>query len=373
MGGIETHDNEVAAEEPASVLWSLHRLCSDESALRAYFSYLHPTAIRDALDWRDFKVNHLTPFLTSFAEAFGAVYKQALWEAAVLAGRAYRCDISRFDPSDIYTRAGEFYHSCGIGRSVTFSTSSGLPNPMERHGTDWFIDRYSLDQDDPVTKNLILKNPFRTQNFTEGCLNASFQCERQYVWEQRGTARALQQSYTALPTDKRDLFIADAVGLLAECYCPRLRIVETDSFEGWMSRFTRCGPNSVMISFRGPKSKKISHAVNLTFAGAKKAHNFYQLAIGVTAAATSFPPLAGPAGSLAALCWSVVAVENYAYGKLESEVLRKGHEWGSTPAPGLRIVKEFGTLGDTATERRKLAECEIHRLLGLSIDKPCIA
>jgi hypothetical protein len=169
-GGLRTFNDHIASRQPADILWSLVRLQSSEKAVRAFFS--RKLGLKADKDWNEFKKRRINPILEALRNGLGEAYSNVLWSITAQASRMYGCKLEKLWPEDVYTRAFQFYTDCGLGQSITFSTSSGLPNPLERHGTDWFLERYDIDPENEAVADLLLKNPFRTDNFTKGILNA---------------------------------------------------------------------------------------------------------------------------------------------------------------------------------------------------------
>lgn len=264
-------------------------------------------------------------------------------------------------PEDVYTRAYQFYTDCGLAQSVTFSTSSGLPNPLERHGSHWYLDHYEVDPDNEAVADLLLKNPFRMSNFAMGILNTQVLCKRLYVWELHGTSKALRKAYAAVPDDKKDLFVTDAIDELAQCFAvPQLRILEVPTFDSWMTRLTRNAPNSIMVSFRGPISKRISHAVNLNFASAEEIDSIYKQVL-------LFAPIIGgavfPSMAMGVLWVAAIGVETAVYEQLKRRVFGRGVNLQSARIDGVNEIKPYG--GMTSKKAINDAEATIHRLLTL--------
>jgi len=360
-GGLRTAKNQIAARQPSDILWSLVRLCSNDKVLRAFFKRRPAAGIRELKDWLAFQKTQIEPIRAVLREALGEAHHNLLWSLAAHASKLYGCSLETLRAEDVYSRAYQFYSDCGLSQNMTFSTSSGLPNPLERHGTDWYLDRYDVDPSNDSVADLLLKNPFRTINFTKGVLNQELLCPRLYVWESKGTGKALQKAWAAVPVNNKDLFYADSVDRLAECLrMPQLRIMEIPMFEPWMKRLTRNGPKSIMISFRGPISKKISHAININYAKASEMEGLYRLVLPVGAAVTQ----ALHQNEALGLFWAAaIGMERYTYENLERRLFKKGFDWQTSTVDGLEEIKPFGTVPESMVQR--IAERTVSKLLGL--------
>ena len=162
------------------------------------------------------------------------------------------------------------------------------------------------------------------------------------------------------PKESRELFVRDSAKLLAECLSfNRIRIFEMDQFDNWMKRLTRNGPESVMISFRGSESKRITSAMNINFEKSENRQQIYLLLFALTGG------LIGSTGSIPiSVFWTAaVAGEAFLYEKLKSKMFKKGFSWQKSVANGLREIKPFGTIGKNGKERLKIAYKEIERIL----------
>jgi hypothetical protein len=169
----------------------------------------------------------------------------------------------------------------------------------------------------------------------------------------------LKKAYAAVPKEKKDLFVTDAIARLAECLVlPQLRIVEVPTFERWMTRLTRNGPNSIMVSFRGALSKRISHAININFARAEEVDRILRLVLpigGVIAEA------AHPSVALGILWAAAIGIEATVYEELKKQVFTRGTDWPNGRIEGLHEVKPFGEI--EAARATKIAEQTVHRML----------
>lgn len=361
LSHVEIARSRITARQPCDILWGVLRLLSDETVIRVFFSRSAHLRLRDDKDWRCFRKDQLVPLwrvLKTTAREYG---EDAIWQSCAIASRVYRCRVERLDAEDVYTQAHAFHFNCGGGRSVIFSLTSDAVNPLERRGSGWFVQRYGVDPNDESLRDLMLKNPFRPDNFGRGILNGSVPGERLFTWELNSTAKALQTAYNAVPREKRDLFVKDAVENLKECFeFPKIRILEVEKFENWMKRLTRNGPDSVMVSFRGADSRRICHAVNVDFSKSARMHQLWQLVFGVASASSM---ACTPSSALAILWASAIGFENVMYEELRSQVFQKGFDWKQATALGVREVKPFGSMGLTARQSRELAEWHVHRLL----------
>jgi hypothetical protein len=162
-----------------------------------------------------------------------------------------------------------------------------------------------------------------------------------------------------VPNEKKDLFVSDSVARLAECLAfPELRILEIPSFSSWMTRLTRNGPNSIMISFRGPISKRISHAVNINFTKAEDIDRILRLVlpIGAVASGALFPHI------VLGILWAVaIGFEIGTYEVLKKKVFAKGFDWQTARIDGLEEIKPFRRILERDVART--AEATVHRLL----------
>ncbi len=358
-GGLKTFKNRITSRQPSDILWSIVKLSTDENILKAFFSRKTKLGIRDIKDWKDFKKSHIEPFLIVLREAFGRACTDIVWKLAAQGSRFYGCRVETLEPEDIYSRAYEFFSECGISQSMIFSISSGLPNPLERHGTQWYLNRYNINPDNEAVKDLLLKNPFRIVNFSRGILNNNLPCERIYVWEMERTRIALRKAYEAVPKEKKELFISDAIEKISECLSfPKLRILEIPSFETWMTRLTRNGPNTIMISFRGTTSKRISHGINIKFSRAEEIDQLYKIVfpIGTVISQTIYPNIT------LGILWAVaICMESKIYYDLQKKLFARGFDWRTIRIEGLNEIKPFGLI--PKQKIKKTAETKIEEML----------
>lgn len=364
LGGFETFDGEVETDNPANIIWSLIRLQCSEEILHSFFKQNKSLRLRDERDWSDFKRYHLKKIWILFKETFGNLYKDYLWRAGILASRIYTDNIIKLQtPEAVYTNLKSLFHDCGHGHSVIFGTSSILPNPLERYGTDWFNSRYRINSRDKIYGEASLKNPFRPIACSHGLLDKSAPCERSYIWDFSNTARSLRAAYSQVPSDTRSLFIEDSIDLLTDCFAfEKLRIMELASFDNWMKRLSINTPNSVLISFRGARSKRISHAIRINFQKAHQRHLLYRSIniIGTTSSLLLDPKVGATLGL-------VFGLEETIYGVIESNLFKRESGWNFAN-PQLREIKAFGVVGSRKSERRRIAGKIIDRLLANKFD-----
>lgn len=260
---LDISDRYVQFDDPWDTLSTILKMTFSNSVLYSYLKMR--LGLRDATDYAKLRERFFTPLHRVLSEAIGEPVRDKLYLTVFHLARFYGMPpVKRFKPEDVYTNALPFYHRHEHGSTITFSTSSGLPNPLERFGTDAFIDRYKIPEGD--IGDLLLKNPFRVTNFADGILNRKIDCKRIYVWEKDGTSRALKRALEKVPPDKEQQFRDEATSLLAEALSfDRIMIIEIDRFDPWMKRFTRNAAGEAMFSLRGTESKRISEAIQVSF------------------------------------------------------------------------------------------------------------
>jgi hypothetical protein len=360
LGGVDLVEGTIRADQPADLIWGLLHLGLSESELKSYFMKSPRMALRDHTDWRQFKTGYVDRLVTALRHRLGEHFQDVLWWIAITASAVYGCTLERLKcASHVYLRGSDFHSQCGDHRSVIFSVTTDAISPIERYGTDWFLERYAIDPHS--VGDLSLKNPFRQYNFARGVLSPELPGERVFVWEEQGTRQSLQSSYNLVPDEKKDLFVADAVALMEECLVFRqLALIELPYFHHWMRRFTRNGPNRVMVSFRGPSSKRICHAVNIQLTHTDTIREFRQLFLKLVGIAHTYS-----SGDLALLLlWALVLqADEWTHRQMEIFLGRGMKLDWPRDAAGARLIKPAGWTPATDAERRNLACKEIHRLL----------
>jgi hypothetical protein len=166
--------------------------------------------------------------------------------------------------TDVYQRGLEFYKASsrvGPAITLTFSNTSGLWNPLERHGTADFIRRYGINQE----AHLKFKDGFRSTNFTDGILNPALACRRLYLFNEEDTWEGFRKARSS--ATKVNVFDQDAKELVEEV-CNRIQATSGTlhlvSVKNWgefppLALVTRVSSEVLMFSNRG-SDLSISHA-----------------------------------------------------------------------------------------------------------------
>jgi len=155
---IHFEEDYIEYDDPADIISTIHKLGFPDSVL---FSFLkNKFKFRDKKDYNEIKKSFITPLRDTFKEVFGSRFHDSLYLSAFRLAHVYGLPpIKTIDPQNIYTKAYDFYKGHEGDFSVTFSTSSGLPNPLERFGTDVFVNRYLIAEE--KIGDVLLKNPYR--------------------------------------------------------------------------------------------------------------------------------------------------------------------------------------------------------------------
>ena len=160
---------------------------------------------------------------------------------------------------------GPLFHINARDRwTIDFSTSSGLPDPLEWMGSDWYCRRYSVTQEELTKCGVGNKNPFRPINYGLGICNAQLPCKRLYVLQYSKTAEQVQNAYhIASRAGKGYLYLRDAVIQLIQVFrTPNLKIIFIHDFPEPLWAWTRISQKEVMLSCRPNTSeRKISHGL----------------------------------------------------------------------------------------------------------------
>ena len=260
---VEMEGGYVKYDDPWDPLSTLLKMSFSDRILLSYLKLRF--GLRDQHDYDQMEKWFFGPLRRVLGESLGERFKDKLYLLVFQASRMYGVPpIKKLRATDVYLGGYQFYRGHEGESTITFSTSSGLPNPLERFGTDEFARRYSIP--DHELGGFLLKNPYRMDNFAKGILNREVDCKRVYVWDKGGTSESLKRALAVVPTDKRQEFLDEAVKLLAEAFVfDRIRIIELDEFDRWMRRFTRNARGEIMFSLRGKESKKISEAIQINF------------------------------------------------------------------------------------------------------------
>jgi hypothetical protein len=250
-------------DDPTDILSTLLKMSFDESVL--YHFLKRQLNLRDQNDFNEVKKSFFKPFHNTLKEILGERFKDILYFILFKLSRLYGVPpLKKMKAEDVYIGGYSFYKNHENEFTITFSTSSGLPNPLERFGNDEYVQRYSIPEKN--IGDILLKNPYRMANFSSGILNQEIDSRRIYIWEKNRTSQALKEALAKVPNEKKQNFIDDAVELLKEALLfEKIKIIEIGKFDGWMRRFTRNAENEIMLSIRGNESKRISHAININF------------------------------------------------------------------------------------------------------------
>ena len=165
----------------------------------------------------------------------------------------------------VYFMGPVFYGNAGQGWTVTFSTGSGLPDPLEWNGALWFMGRYDVTAQDLERHGLkVDKNPFRALNFSVGITNRNWACRRLYVWQRSKTSQQARAAYAlAKEAGKAEVYVRDAIAQLLQVFeTPNLLILELEDFPTPLTMWTRISEKDVMLSCRpGTPESKIANGI----------------------------------------------------------------------------------------------------------------
>jgi len=167
----------------------------------------------------------------------------------------------------VYWTGPVFYENASRSWSLTFSTGSGLPDPLEWHGSTWFCSRYGVSSTSLDAHGVGSKNPFREVNFSLGIANPALNGKRIYVWQRSKTQSQLKCAYRiAYDAGAGRHFLKDALNQLTHVFKTRnLKIIQLETFPDSLSIWTRVSPRNVMLSSRaGTLHKRIDHALWFT-------------------------------------------------------------------------------------------------------------
>lgn len=353
---VHIEEGYVKYDDPGDPLSTLVKMSFSDRILYNYLKVQY--GLRD---WQDYeRISRLlfSPLHRVLRKCLGEQYKDKLYLYLFKLSRLYGMPpVKKLKPTDVYTGAYSFYKGHEGESTITFSTSSGLPNPLERYGTDEFADRYSIPDSD--IGDLLLKNPYRMDSFAKAILNRDIDCRRVYVWEKDGTSKALKTAAAKVPREKRQQFLDEAADLLAEGFLlEQIRIIEINEFDEWMRRFTRNAKGEVMLSMRGTDSKRISEAIQVSFdlpamEGAQKEFGVASTILGAILHITQHP--AGKAVG------ALVLGQGIFYSLVKS-TLRRALDFESQLMEVGRLVKDYGALEQG--KARNEAEKTIEELLG---------
>lgn len=164
----------------------------------------------------------------------------------------------------VYFMGPVFYANAGDRWSLTFSTGSGLPDPLEWNGSLWYCKRYAVAPEALAQHGVGDKNPFRSLNFSADICNPAWPCKRLYIWQESKTALQCQSAYRiALKAGNGELYLGDAVKQLIHAFStPNLKILGLDSFPSELRLWTRVSPADVMLSARPDTAEaRIAHGL----------------------------------------------------------------------------------------------------------------
>jgi len=351
---VQIERDYIKYNDPTDILFTLLKMSFNDHVLYSFFK--RRFNLRDQKDYNEIKRDFIGPLHRSLRELLGERFKDSLYLLIFRLSRVYGVPpIKPLKPEDVYTKGYDFYKGHEGEFTITFSTSSGLPNPLERYGTEKFCKRYLVPSD--RLGDLLLKNPYRGDNFSKGILNNDISSRRIYIWERDRTSEALKEALNIVPKDKRQLFLDDAVNLFSQSLMfDKIRIIEIEKFDGWMSRFTRNAKGEIMFSIRGTKSKRISHAIHVNFdiETMRERRQYLQRMINTLATVSLVHPLAGQAIIL--LVWG----EDVIYSIIESTFKRLFNLEEEIVKIG-RVIKDYGSL--EKNEARNKAEKVIEALI----------
>lgn len=165
----------------------------------------------------------------------------------------------------VYFMGPVFYGNAGKSWTLTFATGSGLPDPYEWHGADWFIHEYGASHDLLVRHGLKPhKNSYRATNFSVGICNPLWSCKRLYIWQRSKTANQMKNARNAArEVGYEEKYLCDAVAqFISVLRTPNLKVLEIEEFPQPLTAFTRVSRNDIMLSCRpGTPEEAIAHAV----------------------------------------------------------------------------------------------------------------
>ena len=353
---VNIEEGYIKYDDPWDPLSTVLKMSFSDRILYSYLKVQY--GLRDRQDYDKISRWFFTPLHRVLKECLGEQYRDKLYPLVFQLSRLYGMPpVKKLKPPDVYIGGYLFYKAHEGESTITFSTSSGLPNPLERFGTDEFVRRYSIPDYD--IGDLLLKNPYRIDNFTKGILNRDIDCKRVYVWEKDGTSRALKRALATVPKEKRQQFLDEAASLLAEGFLlDKLRIIEVDEFDGWMRRFTRNAKGEIMFSLRGAESKRISEAIQVNFDVSTMRGKQREFGIASTILEVLLLIPQQPAGKAVA---ALILGEGILYSLVKS-TLRKAFDFENQLIEIGRLVKDYGALEQG--KARSEAEKAIEELLG---------
>jgi hypothetical protein len=326
--------NYIKYDDPWDPLSTILKMSFPDPILYSFLK--HQFNLRDQHDFDEIKKSFFNPLHHVLKESLCERFKDILYLSVFQLSRLYGVPpIKKLKPEDVYIGGYYFYKRHEGESTITFATSSGLPNPLERFGTDEFVQKYSIPSD--AVGDLLLKNPYRMCNFTKGILNNNINCKRIYVWEKDKTSKSLKEALDKVPKEKRQEFLDDAVNLLAEAFMfDKIIIIEIEKFDGWMRRFTRNAKGEIMFSLRGTESKRISEAIQINFdiERMRKRRQFIQRMLNILAIGGLEHQLAGIAVTL--LVWG----DDLAYSLVES-TLKKPFNFEKEIMKIGKIIKDY--------------------------------
>lgn len=245
------------------VLLDCAQSAADSLALRAY-----PTQAIKAVGQRNsVDVQPLIDLINSANSRLGLSEKE---RTKLIVDR--HCQLSRplflscqeISATKVYFTGPSFYSNVGEGYSLTFSTGSGLPDPLEWNGSAWFQEQYNVPTEKLTELGIGDKNPFRSLNFSMGICNPNWKGRRIYVWQESKTASQVQRAYEAAEYRENGArYLYDAIVQLLRVFStPNLLIIKLDNFPESLSIWTRVSSQDVMISNRpGTQEARIAHGL----------------------------------------------------------------------------------------------------------------
>jgi hypothetical protein len=192
--------------------------------------------------------------LKKAATAAGLGAKDAsklLAQSAVLASEWCRLDSEPvFSSADVYFSGPWFYKRGGL--SLTLAETSGLPNPVEWRGSEWFARTFQIEPKELSDAALDKLSPSRSVNFDFGLCYGWPNSRRIYVWNRLKTGAALRKCIDLAKSHGRHRsFLAECVDQLNLVFLTRnLMILQVDQFTNDLKLCTRTAQDRIMFSGR---------------------------------------------------------------------------------------------------------------------------
>ena len=192
-------------------------------------------------------------------------------EAQCRASRGNMLAIQNIEGPAVYLNGPFFYADAEKSWTLTFSTGSGLPDPLEWNGSHWFSSRYNVSMKVLTENGAAKKHPIRPLNFEMGIVNNRLPAQRIYVWQRDKTSEQLKKAYAlACVNGRGQRYLNDAWNQLTRVFSTDLlKIIELDHFDPILTEWTRISARHIMLSHRpGTPQAAISHGCWLTPSGA---------------------------------------------------------------------------------------------------------